>query len=161
MTLSLDLQEAPGGATMRSTTSFCNGDRLHLQGLNVCWDQNLESQREWNSSIREDIPSCGDICQPSVCNVMLQSAVGSRLVYSRWKTNLIMSGVETLKGRLPSTLTLGISPSQPLLRTSGNSLVQKGGWYKQARIVEPAHIKGENIASVNHKTSTRCFPRMH
>ena len=130
ITLSLDLQEAPGGATMRSTTSFCNLGRLITWGYrkDKISGEHLESQGEWDSSIREDVASCRHVCQPSVRNMILW-----KIWIKTWC--LIMSGVETLKGRLPSTLTLGISSSQSFLRTSGNSLAQQVIFDKQAELI--------------------------
>ena len=112
MTLSLDLQEAPGDATMRSTTSFCNFDRLQKD---FSLAKNLESQGEWDSSIGKDVASCGHVSQPSVCDMIMWKMRKKTLC-------LMMSGVETLNGRFPSTLTLGMSSFQSFLRTSGNSL---------------------------------------
>ena len=116
--------------------------------------QNLESQSEWNSSVREDVASCGHVCQPSGCAMLWKR------ISKTWC--LIMSGVETLKGRFPSTLTLGISSFQSFLRTSGNSLAWKVIFDKRKKTswLEPAHVERENITSMNYKSFTRCFPKM-
>ena len=61
------------------------------------------------------------ISQPSIA-IIIEIKVEAIALSSCY---LIISGVETLKGRFPSTLTFGFSSCQSFLSTSGNNLRQE------------------------------------